>query len=114
MHQWRPLASRAWRAAAGYDDGPAGPVHLNLAFIEPLVAEPLELPAGREDGEMWTFAPAMPAVRSGIDISTQKVLCVVGAGVSASLVQELWSLDWAVIGDATTAHTLPYLSLIHI
>ena len=108
MHQWRPLASRAWRAAAGYDDGPAGPVHLNLAFIAPLVAEPLELPAGREDGEMWTFAPAMPAVRSGIDISTQKVLCVVGAGVSASLVQELWSLDWAVIGDATTAHTLPY------
>ena len=105
---WRPLASRVYRTAAGRDGGRPGPVHVNLAFIEPLLAEPDQIPAGREDGETWTYAPVLPPLRSAIDIATKKVLCVVGAGVSAAVVRELWSLDWVVIGDATVAHTLPY------
>jgi 2-succinyl-5-enolpyruvyl-6-hydroxy-3-cyclohexene-1-carboxylate synthase len=104
---WRSLASRAWRAASGRE-GAAGPVHLNLSFIEPLVAEPLELPAGRADGGPWTFAPVAPQMRSAVDITNAKVLAVVGAGVSAAMVRELWSLSWVVIGDATVPHTMPY------
>ena len=109
MRSWRPLAARLWRVAAGLDGSAPGPVHLNASFIEPLVATPRELPEARADGDMWTYAPATPAVRSAIDVAGGKVMCVVGAGVSPALVQELWSLDWLVVGDATTNHTLPYV-----
>ncbi len=46
---WRALAARAWAEATSGPDGP-GPVHLNLAFDEPLCAEPGSLPEGRPGG----------------------------------------------------------------
>jgi 2-succinyl-5-enolpyruvyl-6-hydroxy-3-cyclohexene-1-carboxylate synthase len=60
---WRSLACQAWAQAAGSGGGLAGPVHLNLAFREPLTPE---LPGGggdqawpdsldgRPDGTPWT------------------------------------------------------------
>jgi 2-succinyl-5-enolpyruvyl-6-hydroxy-3-cyclohexene-1-carboxylate synthase len=65
---WRSLAARAWAEAAGAGAGPAGPVHLNLPFDEPLVPQDLHVPAepGREGGLPWLRAPGR-AVRPGAD-----------------------------------------------
>jgi 2-succinyl-5-enolpyruvyl-6-hydroxy-3-cyclohexene-1-carboxylate synthase len=54
---WRALASRAVAAASG---SPAGPVHCNLAFREPLVptGAPLVDAPGRADGTPWTRSTA--------------------------------------------------------
>src|SRR5262249_40027477 len=50
---WRSVAARAAAEALG---PPSGPVHLNLAFREPLVptGEPLVDAPGRPDGRPWT------------------------------------------------------------
>jgi 2-succinyl-5-enolpyruvyl-6-hydroxy-3-cyclohexene-1-carboxylate synthase len=58
---WRALASRAVAAAVG---SPAGPVHLNLPFREPLVptGEPLVDAPGRSDDRPWTATA--PGVRA--------------------------------------------------
>lgn len=49
---WRPLACRALAESTAGPRGP-GPVHLNLAFGEPLWEEPLPLPPGRRGGAPW-------------------------------------------------------------
>jgi 2-succinyl-5-enolpyruvyl-6-hydroxy-3-cyclohexene-1-carboxylate synthase len=102
---WRDLGRRLWEAAThrSMESGSPGPVHLNAAFIEPLVAEALTLPAPT------TPSPAPVARTVNIaGLEDLRVLCVAGHGVSAQLVDDCASLNWAVVGDATALGTIAY------
>ncbi len=104
---WRPLASRCWAAAVG-SDGTGGPVHLNLAFVEPLVADPLQLPAGRGGTARWRHDEPDRALSGDLDVRGERVLAVVGRGVRHETVLSMLESGWAVIGDATVASTIAH------
>ena len=97
---WRSLAGRALAEATG---PPAGPVHLNLAFADPLV--PLDPPApaaggwprlggapapGRPGGAPWTAAPA--GVRAAAPGDVAALAEAVGANPRGVLVAG-WGSD---------------------
>lgn len=108
-HSWRPLAARLYEAARGWS-GPPGPVHLNAAFVEPLVATPSDLPAVRV--ERWLDGATGAEVAADLDVVGRAVLCVVGLGVSASTVAAAELAGWAVVGDATVAGTLAHADVV--
>lgn len=87
---WRSTASRACGEARGVLGGPAGPVHCNLAFREPLVpAAGDEIDpgvGGRPNGAAWTATSDPRRLPSGADLAelteriqaTERGLLVVG------------------------------------
>jgi 2-succinyl-5-enolpyruvyl-6-hydroxy-3-cyclohexene-1-carboxylate synthase len=101
---WRSLASRALLEAVG---SPPGPVHLNLAFRDPLVAAPGPLPEGRADGRPWhmTPAPAPPgpaavASRAGLLRGRGVIVAGGGSGSDPGAVAALaGALGWPLLAD---------------
>lgn len=104
---WRALASRLWWDALGGVTRP-GPVHVNCAFIEPLIGEPVALPAGRADNQPWRVRHESAAREMIYPVNGRRVIVVVGQGVSHETVASCTALDWAVLGDATAQGTLAY------
>jgi 2-succinyl-5-enolpyruvyl-6-hydroxy-3-cyclohexene-1-carboxylate synthase len=117
---WRSLASRAWAEAAGL---PAGPVHLNLAFADPLVPDPAPAagaagawprlggaPApGRPGGAPWTRAPAPVPVA---DLEEVAALAEAVRANSRGLLVAGWGveLDPAAVERFATAGGWPVLA----
>ncbi|MGH3871895.1 MAG: 2-succinyl-5-enolpyruvyl-6-hydroxy-3-cyclohexene-1-carboxylate synthase [Pseudonocardiaceae bacterium] len=95
---WRSTVDRAVAAARGALGGGSGPVHLNVAFREPLVPrsepDPLralqEPPTGRlvaleerPTGAPWTVVPAAPPIRAEVQLDLGRPTLVIaghGAG----------------------------------
>ena len=108
---WRPLARRLWASASGEDAAP-GPVHLNAAFIEPLIAAPLELPRGGDEAALPRETDRRRTPVTGLDLSRGRILCVVGPGTDSTIIDECRALDWVVLGDATSRGSLAYFDAV--
>jgi 2-succinyl-5-enolpyruvyl-6-hydroxy-3-cyclohexene-1-carboxylate synthase len=106
---WRSIAARSVAAATG---PPAGPVHLNVAFRDPLAptGEPLVDAPGRDDERPWTAtAPrqrrldeaAVQELAVEVRAAWRGVLVVgPGAGVSAPVVERFAAAaGWPVLAD---------------
>jgi 2-succinyl-5-enolpyruvyl-6-hydroxy-3-cyclohexene-1-carboxylate synthase len=110
---WRSLASRAVAEATG---PVPGPVHLNLAFRDPLVGTSGPLPPGRPGGAPWHRAPRPPAVPVAelADVSEllaagHRGVVVAGAGSGpAEAVHRLADhLAWPVLADPRSPARVP-------
>jgi 2-succinyl-5-enolpyruvyl-6-hydroxy-3-cyclohexene-1-carboxylate synthase len=86
---WRSLGARAIASATG---PPAGPVHLNLAFREPLAptGAPLVDAPGRPDGRPWT---RVSPPRRVLDDDTLDELAAIVSATPRGLVVAGWGAD---------------------
>jgi 2-succinyl-5-enolpyruvyl-6-hydroxy-3-cyclohexene-1-carboxylate synthase len=91
-----------WISAVASREG-AGPVHLNASFVEPLVAASLDV-VEREPADDTSLV-SNDAV---VDLAGQRVLCIVGRGVAPAVIDDVTSLGWVVLGDATAQGATPY------
>ena len=111
---WRSLAGQAWAQASGHAGGLSGPVHLNLAFRDPLTPDPAGEPAdqdwpesldGRPDGQPWTrFAP--PGTPAGqLELAwTERGIVICGDGDydAAALVELAERAGWPVLAEPSS------------
>jgi len=101
---WRSLAARAVAACTGGPLGP-GPVHLNLAFREPLVGGWSELPPGRDGGRPWHVAGGRATATTPLTtgaavlVSGRTGVVVAGAGIvdPAPVLELAQALGWPVL-----------------
>ncbi|MEO9180286.1 MAG: 2-succinyl-5-enolpyruvyl-6-hydroxy-3-cyclohexene-1-carboxylic-acid synthase, partial [Acidimicrobiales bacterium] len=106
VDSWRPLANQLMQSARN-PRGDAGPVHLNVAFVEPLVGIPVATPEPLiTEHESWVRGNGVA------NLDELRVLCVVGLGVSSSTIEECQARHWVVIGDATANGSTPYFDAL--
>jgi 2-succinyl-5-enolpyruvyl-6-hydroxy-3-cyclohexene-1-carboxylate synthase len=112
---WRSIAACSVLEARFGRGGP-GPVHLNLAFADPLVGSPEALPPGRADGSPWHEERPQLRRPSGEEIAVWaqrwsgcRGMLVVGAdGGSPEQVHGLAeALGWPVLADPRSGCRLP-------
>jgi 2-succinyl-5-enolpyruvyl-6-hydroxy-3-cyclohexene-1-carboxylate synthase len=115
--EWRALAARAVADALG---PPAGPVHLNLPFREPLVPSgaPLVDAPGRSHDRPWTArapgtrGPSVGMLDALVELigSTRRGLVVAGWGAAVqaeTLVQFANVTGWPVLADPVSNLRVP-------
>ncbi len=134
---WRPLAARALLDAMGGPGRPPGPVHLNLAFREPLVLRgaPAPVVEGRPGGAPWVVSTAIGTRRAeagrgpvagaaAADVAQMALrplasrgVLVLGAGADGWLSggdveRFVASAGWPVLADALSGLRLPTVGVV--
>jgi 2-succinyl-5-enolpyruvyl-6-hydroxy-3-cyclohexene-1-carboxylate synthase len=104
--RWRGEASGLWDAAVGVVTSP-GPVHLNVGFVEPLIAEAFALPA-RDEPMMHSPRREDAQDLATLDLTGASTLCVVGRGATPEMIDAATALGWVVLGDATVCDTVAH------
>ena len=103
VSSWRSVASRAVAESTANVAGP-GPVHLNLAFRDPLVEEAGELPPGRPDFRPWHRAdrsPGTPSRELASELHGRRGVIVAGRRCGRTALPFLAeALGWPVLADA--------------
>ena len=110
---WRPVAARVWAEAAG---PPAGPVHLNVAFREPLVSREDDslgsatgMEPGREGGRPWVVSHRPGPASLGAEaageltermLAAERGLVVAGWGSPPEAGEVAARLRWPLLADA--------------
>src|SRR3954447_4519125 len=112
-NSWRSMAARCVIEAAGHPSGP-GPVHLNVAFREPLLGEAKDMTAGRTGGGPWhrpeaapAFPPAELVSRLAAMGAPGLIVAGRGAGEVDAVLQAAAALGWPVLADALSACRVP-------
>ena len=103
---WRGLVCRAIACAAGDLGTAPGPVHLNLAFREPLVPDGPGGTGGRAEGAPWT-ARVPAAQTSVLDDLPDRTLVVLGDGADLSAVALAEARGWPVIAEPSSGAVGP-------
>ena len=114
---WRPIAARVWAEATG---PPAGPVHLNVAFREPLVPSSPEVAAagvepGRADGRPWVVSHRRAAALADQEAAelaeriraAERGLVIAGWGSPAEASEVATCLQWPLLADAISGLRSP-------
>jgi 2-succinyl-5-enolpyruvyl-6-hydroxy-3-cyclohexene-1-carboxylate synthase len=117
---WRATACRAWAEAIG-TGGPPGPVHLNLALREPLVAgngpPPTSDLRGRPDGRPWTAVRRPQRAPDPVDVAVlagrcrdvaRGIVLVGGTDAEPGPLHALAAhLGWPVLAEPHSSARLP-------
>jgi 2-succinyl-5-enolpyruvyl-6-hydroxy-3-cyclohexene-1-carboxylate synthase len=124
---WRSLASRCVAEARRGASGP-GPVHINLAFREPLIGCPdhVSVPSGRPGGQPW-HAPRRegPGTDGNEDVmellrthAGGRGVIIAGQGAArsaaeaASLLEAAYRLGWPVLAEPRSGCRIPDGSVV--
>jgi 2-succinyl-5-enolpyruvyl-6-hydroxy-3-cyclohexene-1-carboxylate synthase len=106
---WRSLACRAWAQAGGTGGGTAGPVHLNVAFRDPLVPDGAAGAGwdtdGRPGGAPWTRFDAGAGAPGTLDLPwTERGVIVCGDGGydPAPLVELAQAAGWPLLAEPSS------------
>ena len=113
---WRSLAARAVAEASGWSGG-AGPVHLDLAFREPLVGVAGRLPIHRPDDAPWhtTGGQRLAVDRHGVarlgellDVARGVIVAGAGCGDPDRVLELADATGWPVIADPRSGCRVPH------
>ena len=101
LERWRPMTSRLVLEAQG-SSGRRGPVHLNLPFVDPLVAEADPIPAAQRAGQPHFEFVANSGLPGRLPAVSERTVVIagLGCGSTGALLDGASTGGWPVVADS--------------